>query len=113
MNPAKHAIQTWKNHILAGMVGLPKSFSIANWCRLTPQCNVTFNMLCLCCQNPLLSAHKALEGSFSFDATPMAMSPLGTEVLVHMMCPPLFTAHAHLDTITFAHYKNIPSHAIN
>jgi hypothetical protein len=33
-------------------------------------------------QNPLLSAHKALEGTFSFDATPMA--PLGTEVLVHM-----------------------------
>jgi hypothetical protein len=34
-----------------------------------------------CCLNPLLSVHKALEGTFLFDATPMAL--LGTEVLVH------------------------------
>jgi hypothetical protein len=40
------------------------------------------NMLHLCCQNSLLSAHEASEGSFSFNATPMA--PLGTGVLVHM-----------------------------
>ena len=33
-------------------------------------------------QNPLQLAHEALEGSFSFEATPMA--PLGTEVLVHI-----------------------------
>ena len=39
-------------------------------------------MLCPCCLNPHLSAHKALEGTLSFDATPMA--PLGTEVLVHI-----------------------------
>jgi len=39
-------------------------------------------MLRPCHQNPLLSAHEALEGTFSFDATPMA--PLGTEVLVHI-----------------------------
>jgi hypothetical protein len=29
--PAKRAILTWKNHFLAGMAGLPKSFPIANW----------------------------------------------------------------------------------
>ena len=81
-NPAERAIRTWKNHFLAGIAGLPKSFPIANWCRLTKQCDTTLNMLRPCRQNPLLSAHEALEGSFSFDATPMA--PLGTEVLVHM-----------------------------
>jgi hypothetical protein len=81
-NPAKRAIRTWKNHFLAGMAGLPKSFPIANWCCLTMHCDATLNMLCPCCQNPLLSAHEALEGSFSFNATPMA--PLGTEVLIHM-----------------------------
>jgi hypothetical protein len=37
--------------------------------------------MCPCCLNPLLSTHEALEGTFSFDATPMA--PLGMEVLVH------------------------------
>jgi hypothetical protein len=82
MNPTKWAIRTWKNHFLAGMAGLPKSFPIANWCQITTQCNATLNMLRLCHQNPLLLAHEALKGLFSFDAMPMA--PLGTEVLVHM-----------------------------
>ncbi len=63
-------------------MGLTKPFSIANWCCLTTQCNATLNMLRPCCQNPLILAHEALEGLFSFNATPMA--PLGTEVLVHM-----------------------------
>ena len=71
-NPAERAIQTWKNHFLSGIAGLPKSFPIANWCRLTTQCDATLNMLCPCRQNPRLSAHEALEGTFSFDATPMA-----------------------------------------
>ena len=81
-NLAECTILIWKNHFLAGIAGLPKSFPIANWCRLTTQCDTTLNMLHPCRQNPLLSAHEALEGSFSFDATPMA--PLGTEVLIHM-----------------------------
>jgi hypothetical protein len=45
------------------------------------QSNAMLNMMCPCCLNPLLLAHKALEGTFLFDATPMAL--LGTEVLVH------------------------------
>jgi hypothetical protein len=77
-NPAKWAICTWKNHFLAGMVGLPKLFPR---CRLTAQ-YATLSMLCPFCQNSLLLAHKALEGLFYFNATPMA--PLGTEVIVHM-----------------------------
>jgi hypothetical protein len=81
-NPAKRAIQTCKNHFLASMAGLLNSFPIDNCCQLTMQRNATLNMLCPCCQNPLLLAHKALEGFFSFDATPMAS--LGTEVLVHI-----------------------------
>jgi hypothetical protein len=31
-NPAERAIQTWKNHFLVGIAGLPKSFPVANWC---------------------------------------------------------------------------------
>ena len=81
-NPAERAIRTWKNHFLAGIAGLPKSFPITNWCCLTKQCYATLNILSPFCQNPLLSAHEALAGSFSFNATPLA--PLGTEVLVCM-----------------------------
>jgi hypothetical protein len=81
-NSAEQAIRTWKNHFTAGIASLPKTFPIANWCHLTNQCDYTINMLCPCHQNPLLSTFKAMEGSFSFDPTPMA--PPGTEVLIHL-----------------------------
>jgi hypothetical protein len=80
-NPTKHAVRTWKNHFTAGPAGLPPLFPLAHWYQLMTQSNATLNMMCPCCLNPLLSAHKSLEGTFSFDATPIA--PLGTEVLVH------------------------------
>jgi hypothetical protein len=80
-NPAKRAVRTWKNHFMAGLSGLPPSFPLANWCQLMMQSNATLYMIRPCCLNSLLSAHKALEGTFLFDAMPMA--PLGTEVLVH------------------------------
>ncbi|KAL7486329.1 hypothetical protein ACHAW6_011922 [Cyclotella cf. meneghiniana] len=35
-----------------------------------------------CTQNPNLSVHEALEGMFSFDATPIA--PIGTKCMIHM-----------------------------
>jgi hypothetical protein len=35
-----------------------------------------------CTQNPNLSAQEAMEGTFSFDATPMA--PIGTECMVYV-----------------------------
>ncbi len=80
-NPAECVVPTWRNHFMAGIAGLPPWFPQAYWCRLMTQSNATLNMMCPCCSYPLLSAHKALEGTFLFDATLMA--PLGTEVLVH------------------------------
>ncbi len=81
-NSAKQAICAWKNHITAGITSLPKSFPITNWCCLANQCNYTINMPLPCCQNPLLSAVEAMEGSYLFDATPMP--PPGTKVHVHL-----------------------------
>jgi hypothetical protein len=80
-NPAKRAVCTWKDHFMAGIAGLPLLFPLAHWCQLTAQSNTTLNMMRPCHLNPLLSKHRALEGTFLFDATPMA--PLGREVLVH------------------------------
>jgi hypothetical protein len=80
-NQAEWEIFTWKNHFLSGILGLPKTFPIANWCCLTNQTDFTLNMLWLCRQNPALLAFEALEWSYSFDALPMA--PLGTKVLAH------------------------------
>ena len=69
-NPAERAVRTWKNHFTAGIAGIPPSFPIANWCRLTTQSDMMLNM------------YEAMDGSFSFDVTPLA--PLGTEVLIHL-----------------------------
>jgi hypothetical protein len=77
-NPAKGAVRTWKNHFTAGITGILPLFTIANWCQLTPQSNMTLNMMRPCRLNPLLSAHKEMEGSFLFDAMPLAL--LGTDI---------------------------------
>ena len=61
-----------RNHRLQPTQPFPRRHYLT--CRLTTQCDVTLNMLCPCRQNPLLSAHEALEGSFSFDATPMVFT---------------------------------------
>eukprot|EP00957_Ditylum_brightwellii_P136139 10382589-Ditylum_brightwellii.AAC.1 len=81
-NAAEKAIQMWKNHILAGLASLPKDFSIVHWCHLIPQANITLNLLQPCRQNPALSAHAAIHGSYTFEATPMA--PPGTKAYIHM-----------------------------
>jgi hypothetical protein len=43
-NLAEQEICTWKNHFLSGIARLPKTFPIANWCRLTNQTDFTLNM---------------------------------------------------------------------
>jgi hypothetical protein len=53
-NPAERAVRTWKNHFTAGIAGIPPSFPIANWCRLTAQTDMTLNMMRPCRLNPLL-----------------------------------------------------------
>lgn len=81
-NAAEKAIQTWKNHFLAGLASLPKDFPIIHWCRLIPQANITLNLLRPCRQNTALSAHAAIHGSYAFEATPMA--PPGTKAYIHI-----------------------------
>ncbi|KAL7480206.1 hypothetical protein ACHAW6_011040 [Cyclotella cf. meneghiniana] len=81
-NIAKRAICTWKNHFDAMRASAAKSYCLSNWCKDLEQTDITLNMMRPCTQNPNLSAHEALEGMFSFDATPMA--PIGTECMVHV-----------------------------
>ena len=81
-NITEHCLCTWKNHFMAMQAGAPPSFCMANWCRMTEQCDITLNMMRPCTLNPLLSAFEAMEGMYSFDDTPMA--PVGTEMLMHL-----------------------------
>jgi hypothetical protein len=62
--------------------GTPKTHRLSNWCKDLEQVDITLNMMRPCTQNPNLSAYEAMEGMFSFDATPMA--PIGTECMIHV-----------------------------
>ena len=44
-NAAERAIQTWKNHFLAGISPLDPNFPIQEWDRLLPQCDIILNLL--------------------------------------------------------------------
>ena len=80
-NEAERAIQTWKHHFLSGLASVNNMFPMHHWCKLIEQANATLNMMRQCRQNIKLSAYEALQGSYNFDATPMA--PPGTYAFVH------------------------------
>ena len=80
-NAAERAIQTFKNHFVAGLCSCDPSFPLSEWDRLLPQCDITLNHLRASRRQPRLSAHACLFGNFDFNKTPLAVP--GTKVLVH------------------------------
>ena len=78
-NAAERAIRTWKNHFIATLCSTDKTFPMHLWCRIMPQATMSLNMLRACRHNLKLSAYEALEGTFNYDATPMA--PPGCKVI--------------------------------
>ena len=80
-NSAERAIQTFKNHFIAGLASTDPNFPLSNWCRLLPQAELTLNLLHPSRLNPKLSAYAQLEGAFDFTCIPLA--PPGTHATVH------------------------------
>ena len=80
-NAAERAIQTFKNHFIAGIFPTHKDFPLHFWCRPLPQSIVALNLLRPSRINPTLSTHAQLHGQFDFNATPFA--PPGTKFMVH------------------------------
>ena len=80
-NPAERAIRTFKNHFIAGLCSTDENFPLQCWCRLLAQAELTINLLRPSRLNQRLSAYAKLNGSFNFNATPLA--PPGTKVLVY------------------------------
>jgi hypothetical protein len=80
-NAAERAIQTFKNHFIAGLCSVDEHFPINLWDRLLPQAVITLNLLRGSRINPGHSAWAQLFGDFDFNATPMA--PPGIRVLIH------------------------------
>jgi hypothetical protein len=80
-NAAERAIQTWKNHFIAGLASTDPSFPLSAWDYLLPQCDLTLNLLRSSRRQPKLSAYACLFGNFDFNRTPLAVP--GTKVVIH------------------------------
>eukprot|EP00957_Ditylum_brightwellii_P178108 13565825-Ditylum_brightwellii.AAC.1 len=80
-NAAKQAIQTFKDHFIAGLLSTDPQFPPQLWCRLLPQATLTLNLLRPLHINPRLSAKAQLNSAFDFNQTPLVLS--GTKVLEH------------------------------
>ena len=81
VNAAERAIQTFKNHFLAGLASVDAGFPLQLWCYLLEQAEMTLNMLRTARSNNEISAYEALEGKFDYNKTPIA--PPGTKALIY------------------------------
>jgi hypothetical protein len=69
---AERAIQTFKNHSIAGPCSVDSNFPLKLWDKLLPQATITLNILCKSQINPCMSTYAQLNRHFDFNKTPMA-----------------------------------------
>ena len=79
-NAAERAIQTFKNHTIAGLCTCDEDFPSVLWCKLIKQAQDTLNMLRTLHVHPQLSANHVLEGPHDFNCAPFA--PTGTHATI-------------------------------
>ncbi|GFH50519.1 hypothetical protein CTEN210_06995 [Chaetoceros tenuissimus] len=82
-NLAEKAIQTWKDHFIAGLSSTHPNFPVNQWCKLIEQANITLCLLRPSRINPQLSAYAQCFGVFDYQKTPLA--PPGMKVLAHVL----------------------------
>jgi hypothetical protein len=80
-NRAERAIRTFKDHFLAILAGVDKSFPPYLWDLLLPQAELTLNLLCQSTINTKILAWEFFNGPFNFNKTPLG--PVGCRVLIH------------------------------
>jgi hypothetical protein len=80
-NTAERAIQTFKNHFIAGICSTDKQFPLHLWDRPTPFAIITLNLLQQSRINPKLSAYAQLNVPFDSNQTPI--TPPGSKVILH------------------------------
>jgi hypothetical protein len=80
-NAAERALQSFKNHLIAGLCTADPDFPLNLWDKLIPQAEITLNMLRPSRLNPKISAHTQLENVFDFNRTPLA--PPGTRAIAY------------------------------
>ena len=82
-NMAERAIQTFKNHFIAGLSSVHPNFPLNLWDKLLPQAMITLNLLRPSRINPRLSAYSQLYGMFDYNKHPIA--PPGMKILTHVL----------------------------
>jgi hypothetical protein len=80
-NNAERAIQTFKNHFIAGLCSVDPTFLLKLWDKLLPQVTITLNLLRKSRINPRMLAYAQLNGHFDFNRTPLA--PPDTRIIAH------------------------------
>ena len=80
VNAAERAIQTFKNHFIAGLATVDPNFPMQLWCYLLQQAEISLNLLRTSRHDPTKSAYEVLEGPFDWNRTPLA--PPGTRALI-------------------------------
>ena len=81
LNPAERAIQTFKDHFVAGLSSCNPKFPLHLWDKLLPHAEKTLNMLRPCCIIPKISADTFMHGQHDYNKVPLA--PPGTKVLIY------------------------------
>jgi hypothetical protein len=80
-NAAERAIQTFKNHFVAGLCSVDPNFPLQLWYRLLPHATITLNLKRQSRLNPKVSVYAQLYGLSDFNQAPMA--PPGTRIIAH------------------------------
>jgi hypothetical protein len=78
---AEQAIQTFKSHFIAILLGVDELFPMPLWDRLLPQAVLTLNLLRQANADPKILAYKFVHGKFDYNK--MLLAPLGCAVQVH------------------------------
>ena len=74
-NLAERAIQTLKDHLIAGLCSCDPKFPLHLWDKLIPQGLITLNLLRPSHTCPQLSAYAQIHGAFDYNQTPLAPPP--------------------------------------
>jgi hypothetical protein len=80
-NAAERAIQTFKNHFVAGLFSVDPNIPLHLWDRLLPQSTIALNLMIKSRLIPKVSAYAQLYRHYDFNQAPMA--PPGTLIIAH------------------------------
>ncbi len=77
----KRAIQTFKNHSIAILVGVDLHFPIPLWSKLLPQDVLMLNLVCASNDCLNVSANVFIHGHFNYNT--MSFAPLGCAIQLY------------------------------